>query len=36
MIKTFTHRGLQAFFETGSNAGIQPSHAPKLGRQLAH
>ena len=35
MIKTFRHKGLQAFFETGSKAGIQPSHAAKLGRQLA-
>lgn len=34
MIKTFRHKGLQAFFETGSKAGIQPSHAPKLRRQL--
>ncbi|QSA98818.1 type II toxin-antitoxin system RelE/ParE family toxin [Methylococcus sp. EFPC2] len=35
MIKTFRHKGLQAFFETGSKAGIQPHHAAKLGRQLA-
>lgn len=34
MIKTFRHKGLQAFFENGSKAGIQPSHAPKLRRQL--
>lgn len=34
MIKTFRHKGLQAFFETGSKAGIQPNHAPKLKRQL--
>lgn len=34
MIKTFRHKGVQAFFETGSKAGIQPSHAPKLKRQL--
>ena len=34
MIKTFRHKGLQAFFETGSKAGIQPHHASKLGRQL--
>ena len=34
MIKTFRHKGLQAFFETGSKAGIQPSHAARLGRQL--
>ncbi|MDR3411285.1 MAG: type II toxin-antitoxin system RelE/ParE family toxin [Formivibrio sp.] len=35
MIKTFRHKGLQAFFETGSKAGIQPHHAPRLGRQLS-
>jgi len=34
MLKTFRHKGLQAFFETGSKAGIQPRHAPRLGRQL--
>lgn len=35
MIKTFRHKGLQAFFEKGSKAGIQPSHASRLKRQLA-
>jgi toxin HigB-1 len=30
MIKTFRHKGLEAFFQTGSKAGIQPSHAGKL------
>lgn len=35
MIKSFRHKGLQAFFETGSRAGIQPHHAARLGRQLA-
>ena len=35
MIKSFRHKGLQAFYEKGSKAGIQPSHATKLGRQLA-
>ena len=35
MIKSFLHKGLQAFFENGSKAGIQPHHAPKLARQLA-
>lgn len=35
MIKTFQHKGLKTFFETGSKAGIQPHHAPKLKRQLA-
>lgn len=35
MIKDFAHKGLQAFFSTGSKAGIQAAHAPKLRRQLA-
>lgn len=35
MIKDFNHKGLKSFFETGSKAGINPSHAPKLARQLA-
>lgn len=35
MIKTFEHKGLQAFFETGNKAGIQPHHAQRLARQLA-
>ena len=35
MIKSFEHKGLQAFFEMGSKAGIQPHHAQKLARQLA-
>ncbi|HRP24319.1 type II toxin-antitoxin system RelE/ParE family toxin [Thauera sp.] len=35
MIKSFEHKGLQAFFETGGKAGIQPHHAPKLARLLA-
>lgn len=35
MIKSFRHKGLQAFFERGSKAGIQPAHAPRLARQLA-
>ena len=30
MIKTFRHKGLQTFFETGSKVGIQPHHAGKL------
>jgi len=34
MIKTFRHKGLKAFFENGSKAGIQPHHAPRLKRQL--
>ena len=35
MIKSFEHKGLQAFVETGNKAGIQPHHAPKLARLLA-
>lgn len=34
MIKSFAHKGLEEFFETGSKKGIQPDHAPKLGRML--
>ena len=34
MIKSFQHKGLQAFFEKGSKAGIQPHPAPRLSRQL--
>ena len=34
MIKQFKHKGLQRLFETGSKAGVQPTHAPKLRRQL--
>ena len=34
MIKTFRHKGLKAFFEAGTKAGIQPHHAAKLQRQL--
>jgi toxin HigB-1 len=34
MIKSFRHKGLQLFFETGKKTGIQPHHAAKLGRQL--
>jgi len=35
MIKSFRHKGLQLFFETGSRSGIQSIHAAKLARQLA-
>lgn len=35
MIKSFRHKGLQRFFETGSLAGIQPQHANRLRMQLA-
>ena len=34
MIKSFRHKGLKQFFETGSKAGIQPSHAQRLRLQL--
>jgi toxin HigB-1 len=34
MIKTFQHKGLKAFFETGSMAGIQAVHAPRLAALL--
>jgi len=30
MILTFKHNGLEAFFSTGSKAGIQPMHAARL------
>ena len=35
MISSFVHKGLQAFFLSGSKAGIQAAHAAKLRRQLA-
>ncbi len=35
MIRTFRHKGLEAFFKTGSKAGIQPAHANRLRVQLA-
>ena len=34
MIRHFKHKGLQAFFQTGSKARILPDHAPRLARQL--
>ncbi len=34
MIKSFRHKGLEAFFLTGSKAGIQPAHESRLRRQL--
>ncbi|MBC5767689.1 type II toxin-antitoxin system RelE/ParE family toxin [Ramlibacter albus] len=33
-MRAFRHKGLQAFFETGSKAGIQAAHAARLGGQL--
>jgi proteic killer suppression protein len=35
MIKSFKHKGLQDFFETGSTAGIQSAHRKKLRIRLA-
>jgi toxin HigB-1 len=35
MIKSFSHKGLQAFFVSGSKAGIQAAHANRLRLQLA-
>ena len=35
MIESFRHKGLDKFFETGSTAGVQPSHAKKLRMVLA-
>jgi len=35
MIKSFRHKGLKVFFETGSTKGINAQHANKLKRQLA-
>jgi proteic killer suppression protein len=35
MIKSFRHKGLKKFFESGSRAGIQPQHAKRLRMQLA-
>ena len=34
MIKSFRHKGLQRFYETGSTAGIQRKHAKRLRLQL--
>lgn len=35
MIKSFRHKGLKKFFDTGSVAGVQPQHAKRLRMQLA-
>ncbi len=34
VIKSFLHKGLKLFFETGKKTGIQPHHAGRLSRQL--
>ncbi|MEY9330800.1 proteic killer suppression protein [Pseudomonas protegens] len=35
MIKSFQHKGLRAFYETGSTRGIRAEHARRLARQLS-
>jgi toxin HigB-1 len=35
MIKSFRHKGLKAFFELGSMAGIQAAHARRLAAMLS-
>jgi proteic killer suppression protein len=35
MIKSFKHKGLRLFFETGTTSGINPQHAKKLRQRLA-
>lgn len=35
MIKSFTHKGLKLFYDTGSLKGIQAKHAKKLRMQLS-
>jgi len=35
MIKTFKHKGLKLYYETGSTRGIQTKHAGRLRMQLA-
>jgi proteic killer suppression protein len=34
MIKSWKHKGMREFFESGSTAGINAQHADKLARQL--
>ena len=34
MIKSFKHKGLQKFYETGNTSGIQPIHSNKLRTRL--
>ena len=34
MIKSYRHKGQKQFAETGTKAGIQPKHAPRLKRLL--
>jgi proteic killer suppression protein len=35
MIKSFKHKGLKRYYETGSTRGIQANHAKRLRMQLA-
>ena len=35
MIKSFEHKGLKKFFETGNVAGIDPAHRQKIRIRLA-
>ena len=35
MIKSFKHKGLRIFYETGSTRGVQAGHSKKLRMQLA-
>lgn len=35
MIISFRHKGLERLYRSGSLAGIQPAHAPKIRRILA-
>lgn len=34
MIKSFRHKGLKKFYESGSASGIQPQHVKRLRMQL--
>lgn len=34
MIKSFRHKGLKCFYDTGKVSGIQPKHAKRLRMQL--
>jgi len=34
VIKSFSHKGLEVFFRSGSTKGIQAKHADRLGRIL--
>ena len=35
MIKSFSHKGLERFYKSGSKVGIQAAHAKRLRLQLA-